>query len=139
MGRKVVKFYKNLENKKNCKKHRKNRWKSIKTLILEELGINGRHHQILREKLLYIDLFSCLYDRKWSKTLPVHVRKRSYVSVHNCMNACVFYELVLHIGAVTLRTYERLNERTNARIFFTYGLTNLRTNEQTNKRTNERT
>ena len=49
-------------------------------------------------KTTYIDLFSCLYDGKWSKTLPVHVRKRSYVSVHNCMNACVFYALVLHIG-----------------------------------------
>ena len=59
---------------------------------------NGRRYQILREKLFYIDLFSCLYDRKWSKTLPVHVRKCSYVSVHNCMNACVFYALVLHIG-----------------------------------------
>ena len=61
-----------------------------KTSILEELGKNGRHHQILREKLFYIDLFSCLYDRKWSKTLPVHVRKRSYVSVHNRMYASVF-------------------------------------------------
>ena len=52
--------------------------------------IFGRHQQILREKLLYIDLFSCLYDRKWSKTLRIDVRKRSYVSVHNCMYACVF-------------------------------------------------
>ena len=49
-------------------------------------------------KTTYIDLFSCLYDRKWSKTLPVYVPKRSYVSVPNCMNACVFYVLVLHIG-----------------------------------------
>ena len=49
-------------------------------------------------KTTYIDLFSCLYDRKWSKTLPVHVRKRSYVSVHNRMYASVFYALVLHIG-----------------------------------------
>ena len=51
---------------------------------------NERHHQILREKLFYVDLFSCLYDRKWSKTLPAHVRKRSYMSVHNCMYAYVF-------------------------------------------------
>ena len=49
-------------------------------------------------KTTYIDLCSCLYDRKWSKTLPVHVRKRSYVSVHNRMYASVFYALVLHIG-----------------------------------------
>ena len=49
-------------------------------------------------KTTYIDLFSCLYDRKWSKTLPIHVRKRSYVSVPNCMYACVFYALVLHGG-----------------------------------------
>ena len=50
----------------------------------------GRHHQILREKLFYIDLFSCQHDQKRSKTLLVHVRKRSYVSVHNCMYGCVF-------------------------------------------------
>ena len=49
-------------------------------------------------KTTYIDLFSCLYDRKWSKTLPVHVRKRSYVSVHNRMYASVFCALILHIG-----------------------------------------
>ena len=61
-----------------------------KTSILEELGKNERDHQILREKLFYIDLFSCLYDRKWSKTLPVHVRKRSYMSVHNCIYAYAF-------------------------------------------------
>ena len=86
------------------KKLRKNRWKSIKTLILDELCKNGRHHQILGEKLLYLDLFSCLYDRKWSKTLPIHVRKRSYVSVHNCMNACVFYKIALHVGVRSSRT-----------------------------------
>ena len=51
-------------------------------------------------KTTYIDLFSCLYDRKWSKTLPIHVRKRSYVSVPNCMYACVFYALVLHGGVL---------------------------------------
>ena len=60
-------------------------------------------------KTTYIDLFSCLYDRKWSKTLPVHVRKRSYVSVHNRMYASVFYALVLHIGVSELRaTLKRL-------------------------------
>ena len=32
-----------------------------------------------RKTTYNIDLFSCLYDRKWSKTLPVHVSKRSYV------------------------------------------------------------
>ena len=51
-----------------------------------------------------IDLFSCLYDRKWSKTLPIHVRKRSYVSVPNCMYACVFYALVLHGGGRSNQT-----------------------------------
>ena len=48
--------------------------------ILEELGKNGWHHQILREKLPYIDLFSSLYDRKCPKTFSVDVRKLSYMS-----------------------------------------------------------
>ena len=55
-------------------------------------------------KTTYIDLFSCPYDRKWSKTLPVNVRKRSYVSVHNRMYASVFYALVLHIGVVLFKS-----------------------------------
>ena len=81
---KKIKIFTKTWKTKKSQKHRKNRLKSIKTSILEELGKNGRHHQILREKLLYIDLFSYLYDRKCSKTLPIHVRKRSYMSVHNC-------------------------------------------------------
>ena len=46
--KKIDIFTKNLENEKIAKKHR---LKSIKTSILEELRKNGRHHQILREKL----------------------------------------------------------------------------------------
>ena len=43
--------------------------------IFEELRKNGRHHQILREKLPYIHLFPALWDRKSSKI-------RSRRSVH---------------------------------------------------------
>ena len=68
-----------------------------KNVDFEELGINGRHHQILREKLLYVDLLPCLYDPKWSKILPVHVRKRSYMSVHNCMYACALISYCLEL------------------------------------------
>ena len=48
-------------------------------------------------KIIFMSVRSKLVQI-FSKTLPVHVRKRSYVSVHNCMNACAFYVLVLHIG-----------------------------------------
>ena len=54
--------------------------KFIQTSILEALGKNRWRHQILREKLLCTDLFSSLYDRKWPKTLNVHVFKHSYMS-----------------------------------------------------------
>ena len=74
-GKKNQDFYENLENEKIAKNIEKNLWKLIKTSILEELGKND---QILQEKLLYIDLFACLYNRKWPKTLPVHVPNRSY-------------------------------------------------------------
>ena len=37
------------------------------------LSENGRHHQILHEKLFYTDWFSYLYDRKRPKTFSVHL------------------------------------------------------------------
>ena len=86
-GKKNQDFSEILENGQIVKKHRKNRYKSIKTLIFEEQGKNGRHHQILHKKLAYIDLFSCLYDQTWHTILSVHVGKRSRMSVHNCMYA----------------------------------------------------
>ena len=46
--KKIKIFMKNLKNEKIAKIDKKHR---LKTSILEELGINGRHHQILREKL----------------------------------------------------------------------------------------
>ena len=52
----------------------------MKTRIVKELGKNGWHHQSLCKKLPYTDLFSSLYDRKWLKTLSVHVCKLSYMS-----------------------------------------------------------
>ena len=48
---------------------------------MEKLGENGRHHQILREKLLYINLFSCLYDRKWPNILLFFILKFGSVFV----------------------------------------------------------
>ena len=83
---------------KNCKKHRTKSMEIGKNIDFGGARNKRTSPSNSTRKTTYIDLFSCLYDRKWSKTLPVHVRKRSYVSVHNCMNACVFYALVLHIG-----------------------------------------
>ena len=96
-GKKNQDFYENLENEKIAKTSKK----FVK--IDKNIDFGGARNKRTwpansTRKTTYIDLFSCLYDRKWSKTLPVHVRKRSYVSVRNCMNACVFYVLVLHIG-----------------------------------------
>ena len=72
-GKKKSRFFRKLGKRKSCKTYRKNRWKFIKTLILEELCKNGRHLQILREKLHNIDLFSSLYDQKSVKSaVAVH-------------------------------------------------------------------
>ena len=96
-GKKNQDFYENLENEKISKNIEKS-MKIDKNIDFGGARNNRTWPSNSTRKTTYIDLFSCLYDRKWSKTLPVHVRKRSYVSAHTCTNASVFYALVLHIG-----------------------------------------
>ena len=62
-----LEFYKKSEKRINRKKHRKDRQKSLKTSILEELRKNGCRHQNLRKKLPVWTFFQIRRIESWRK------------------------------------------------------------------------